>query len=105
VTVGLCVAVGSAAQAQDIQKLFIEGDIVRGNTPLGATGPICVLTSQFKRGENVVFRIRVRNVQGKPLDTAGIKSIEVELADGRKLPSSMLPIDKGKQRAQKYRGT
>jgi hypothetical protein len=75
------------AQAQDIQKLFIEGDIVRGNTPLGATGPICVLTSQFKRGENVVFRIRVRNVQGKPLDTAGIKSIEVELADGRKLPT------------------
>ena len=56
------------AQAQDIQKLFVEGDIVRGNTPLGATGPICVLTSQFKRGENVVFRIRVRNLQGKPLD-------------------------------------
>ena len=75
------------AQAQDIQKLFVEGDIVRGNTPLGATGPICVLTSQFKRGENVVFRIRVRNVQGKPLDMAGIKSIEVELADGRKLPT------------------
>jgi hypothetical protein len=75
------------AQAQDIQKLFVEGDIVRGNTPLGATGPICVLTSQFKRGENVVFRIRVRNLQGKPLDTAGIKSIEVELADGRKLPT------------------
>ena len=75
------------AQAQDIQKIFVEGDIVRGNTPLGATGPICVLTSQFKRGENVVFRIRVRNLQGKPLDTAGIKSIEVELADGRKLPT------------------
>ena len=75
------------AQAQDIQKLFVEGDIVRGNTPLGATGPICVLTSQFKRGENVVFRIRVRNLQGKPLDAAGIKSIEVELADGRKLPT------------------
>ena len=75
------------AQAQDIQKLFVEGDIVRGNTPLGATGPICVLTSQFKRGENVVFRIRVRNPQGKPLDAAGIKSIEVELADGRKLPT------------------
>jgi hypothetical protein len=29
----------------------------------------------------------VRNPQGKPLDTAGIKSIEVELADGRKLPT------------------
>src|SRR5262245_58030472 len=78
-----------SAQAQEIQKLFVEGDIVRGNTPLGATGPICVLTSQFKRGENVVFRIRVRNLQGKPLDTAGIKSIEVELADGRQMTTSL----------------
>ena len=98
VTIGLCVVAASAAQAQaptsaqapssaqDIQKLFIEGDIVRGNTPLGATGPICVLTSQFKRGENVVFRIRVRNPQGKILDDKGVKGIVVELADGRKLP-------------------
>jgi len=75
------------AQAEDVQKLFVEGDIVRGNTPLGATGPICVLASQFKRGENVVFRIRVRNPQGKPLDEKGIKSIVVELADGRKIPA------------------
>ena len=88
VAVSVAALVANApAQAQDIQKLFVESDIVRGNTPLGATGPICVLTSQFKRGENVVFRIRVRNLQGKPLDMAGIKSIEVELADGRKLPT------------------
>src|SRR5438067_5047891 len=77
VTIALGVAAGSAAQAQDIQKLFIEGDIVRGNTPLGATGPICVLTSQFKRGENVVFRIRVRNPQGRILDDKGLNGIVV----------------------------
>lgn len=35
--------------AQDAQKLFIEGDIVRGNTPAGITGPVCVLANQFKR--------------------------------------------------------
>src|SRR5262245_49645344 len=81
------VASCASAQAQEMQKLFVEGDIVRGNTPLGATGPICVLTSQFKRGENIVFRIRVRNLQGKPLDEKGIKSIVVELSDGRKLPA------------------
>src|SRR3954471_23958876 len=52
-------AFAPAAQAQQPLKLFPEGDIVRGNSPLGATGPICVLNSQFKRGENVVFRIRV----------------------------------------------
>ena len=46
----------------------IEGDIVRGNTPSGNTGPVCVLANQFKRRENVVFRIRVRNALGQPLD-------------------------------------
>ena len=73
------------AQAQQAQKLFIDGDIVRGNTAMGATGPICVLNSQFKRGENVVFRMRVRTVNGELLDEKGVKSITVELTDGRKL--------------------
>jgi len=74
----------TAAQAQD-RKLFVEGDIVRGNTAMGATGPICVLNSQFKRGENVVFRVRARNVKGEPLDDKQIKSMTVELSDGQKL--------------------
>jgi hypothetical protein len=72
-------------RAQEAQKLFLDGDIVRGNTALGATGPICVLNSQFKRGENVVFRVRVRTVAGQLLDDKGIKGITVELTDGRKL--------------------
>jgi hypothetical protein len=78
------VAIAPAAFAQQPLKLFPEGDMVRGNSPLGATGPICVLNSQFKRGENVVFRIRVRNVMGQFLDQKGIKSITVELSDGQK---------------------
>jgi len=86
VAFAVCLAAASAVEAQDVQKLFVEGDIVRGNTPMGATGPICVLTSQFRRGENVVFRIRVRNPHGKILDDKGVKGIVVELADGRKLP-------------------
>src|SRR5438552_10974046 len=79
------VSFAAAAHAQQPQKLFPEGDIVRGNTALGATGPICVLNSQFKRGENVVFRVRVRTVTGQLLDDKGIKGIVVELTDGRKL--------------------
>ena len=75
----------NVAQAQEAQKLFLDGDLVRGNTALGATGPICVLNSQFKRGENVVFRVRVRTVTGQLLDDKGIKGITVELTDGRKL--------------------
>ncbi len=70
--------------AQEVQKLFIEGDIVRGNTPAGITGPVCVLANQFKRKEKVVFRIRVRDVAGAPLDDKALKSIMVELSDGQK---------------------
>ena len=67
--------------------MFIEGDIVRGNTPNGNTGPVCVLANQFKRRENVIFRIRVRNVAGQPLDNKNIKSIVVELSDGKRYPA------------------
>jgi hypothetical protein len=73
-----------AAAAQEVQKLFIEGDIVRGNTPAGITGPVCVLTNQFKRKEKIVFRIRVRGVAGAPLDDKTLKGIVVEMSDGQK---------------------
>ena len=89
VTVALAVAgFAHLSAAQEAQKLFIEGDIVRGNTPAGITGPVCVLANQFKRRENVVFRIRVRNVAGDPLDDKNIKAITVELSDGQKFPAS-----------------
>jgi hypothetical protein len=73
--------------AQETQKLFIEGDIVRGNTPAGITGPVCVLANQFKRKERVVFRIRVRDIAGEPLDDQAIKGIVVEMSDGQKFPA------------------
>ena len=76
----------SAAQAQPAQSIFIEGDMVRGNTPKGQTGPTCVLNNQFKHNENAVFRVRVRDITGKPLDDKGIKGVVVELSDGQKLP-------------------
>jgi len=81
----------NVAAAQEAQKMFIEGDIVRGNTPNGITGPVCVLANQFKRKENVIFRIRVRNIAGQPLDDKNIKSIVVELSDGKKYPAAYRP--------------
>jgi hypothetical protein len=71
------------AAAQETQKLFIEGDIVRGNTPSGLTGPLCVLANQFKRKEKVVFRIRVRDIAGEPQGDKSLKGIVVELSDGQ----------------------
>src|SRR5215467_1476404 len=89
VTIALAAAgFANLSVAQEAQKLFIEGDIVRGNTPAGITGPVCVLANQFKRKENVVFRIRVRSITGQPLDDKNLKGIVVELSDGQKLPAS-----------------
>jgi hypothetical protein len=84
VAVMLTAGVGNLAAAQETQKLFIEGDIVRGNTPMGLTGPLCVLANQFKRKEKVVFRIRVRDSSGEPMDDKSLKGIVVELSDGQK---------------------
>jgi len=74
------------AQAQQPQSIFLEGDMVRGNTGKGQTGPTCVLNSQFKHNENAVFRVRVRDITGKPLDDKGIQGVVIELSDGQKLP-------------------
>jgi hypothetical protein len=78
------------ASAQSNEKLFFEGDMVRGEQP-GAPGPICVLTNQYMRLEKVVFRVRVRDQAGNALDDKGIKGIYVELSDGHKVPGRFGP--------------
>ena len=83
-------AFANAATAET-QKLFIEGDIVRGNTPSGNTGPVCVLANQFKRKENVIFRIRVRDLAGEALDDKKLKSLVVELSDGKQYKAEYRP--------------
>src|SRR5262245_42582026 len=69
--------------AQQTGKLFFEGDLVRGPQQ-GQAGPFCVLASQFKRKEQVAWRVRVLDADGKPVDDRGLKSLVVELADGKK---------------------
>ena len=78
------------AKAQPAGKLFFEGDMVRGDQQ-GAPGPFCVLNNQFKRLEKVVWRVRVLDQTGKPLDDKGLKSLVVELPDGQKLPARFGP--------------
>jgi hypothetical protein len=84
--IGLSLGLAHPAQAQQPQSIFIEGDMVRGNTGKGQTGPTCVLNNQFKHNENAVFRVRVRDIYGKPLDDKGIQGVVIELSDGQKLP-------------------
>src|SRR3954468_4591796 len=75
----------SGAQAQQSQ-LFFEGDIVRGDQD-GAPGPGCVLNNQFKRLEKVVWRLRILDEPGRPLEDKGLKRLVVELPDGQKMPA------------------
>ena len=43
-----------------------------------------MLASQFKRKEQVAWRVRVLDAEGKPVDDKGLKSLVVELADGKR---------------------
>ncbi len=67
-------------------RYFFEGDTVRGVPSTGPTGPVCVLNSQFKHKEEVVWRVRVLDAKsGKPVDDKGLKSLVVELPGGQKV--------------------
>jgi hypothetical protein len=73
-------AQGAHAQAA---KLFISSDLERGNQ--AGAPPACVLNNVFLHGEKVVWRTRVLDANGKPLDDKGLKSVVIELADGKKI--------------------
>jgi hypothetical protein len=65
------------AHAQTPPKFTFEGDMVLGRA--------CVLTSQFKHGQPVVWRVRVTDPKtGQMMDDKGLKSLVVELSDGQK---------------------
>jgi hypothetical protein len=72
-------SIGGQAQAGN---LFFEGDMVRGHTQDGATGPSCVLTSEYKRQESVVWRVRVLDESGAMVKKEGLQSLVVQLSDG-----------------------
>jgi hypothetical protein len=66
-------------------KLFFEGDIVR-HALMGQQGPFCVLNNRYLRGEAVAFRQRVMKPDGTPATAMDLKSVEVELGNGTKVP-------------------
>jgi hypothetical protein len=83
-------AVVGFAGAASAAPLIVEGDLVRG-AQAGAPGPACVLNSQFKHLEKVVFRFRVRDSSGNPLDDKGLKTLVVEMPDGQKFEAKYGP--------------
>ena len=74
------------SQAVAAERLFFQSDMVRGRPKSGPTGPVCVLASQFKPGEMVVFRVRIFDpAKSNQLGKASLKSLIVELPDGKKI--------------------
>lgn len=74
---------GPNAHAQMAGKLFFEGDTVRGHPQEGATGATCVLNSQFKHKEEIVWRVRVLDPKtGEQVGKEGLKSLVVHLSSG-----------------------
>ena len=67
---------GVVAAAAENTSLFFEGDMVRGGSAAGVTGPACVLASQFKRRELIVWRIRVRDANGQNVDAGALAAVE-----------------------------
>lgn len=81
----LAAALAGSLPASAQPAFFFEGDMVRGEPQPGVKAPVCVLTSQFKRGDQVVWRIRVLDpATGQGRDNKALKSVQVQLADGQK---------------------
>ena len=78
------------ASAQQAGKLFFEGDLVKGPQP-GQAGPFCVLQSQFFRKQQVAWRVRVLDADGKPVDDKGLKSLMVEMSNGKMVELKFKP--------------
>jgi hypothetical protein len=83
-------ALTDPTQGQQAGKLFFEGDLVKGPQP-GQLGPFCVLQSQFYRKQQVAWRVRVLDSDGKQVDDKGLKSLVVEISNGRKVELKFKP--------------
>lgn len=77
------------------QKMFFEGDMVTGAGP-GIPGPTCVLSSQYRHGQVVVWRVRILDQTGKPLGDKDVKSVGIALPDGQTFAMRYGPHPKGK---------
>ncbi len=93
VSVGLAVVLllgavscgGSAPATPAVAKnLFIQADTTTGSGGTLKADAVCVQASQFKRGMQVVWRVRVLDpATGQPMDDQVLKSLQVKLADGQ----------------------
>jgi len=82
---GFSTSASAQTRTEPAGKLFFEGDLVRHRLD-GQQGPWCVLSSQYKRGEAVAWRVRAQLPNGAVADDSAIKSMVVELGSGERIP-------------------
>lgn len=80
-SVALLALPGTALAQSGNGRLFFSGDMVV-SPPKGAPGPGCVLSSQFKHNDEVVWRVRVLDQNGDPVTDADVKTMQVDLSSG-----------------------
>ena len=69
---------------QVAKNLILSSDMVTGSGGSVKANASCVLNSQYRRGNQVVFRVRVYDpVTGKPMDDKPLSSVIVSLPDGQ----------------------
>ncbi len=66
------------------KNLILSSDMVSGAGGTVPSAAICVLTSQYKPGNQVVFRVRVYDpVTGQAMDNKSLSSVTITLPDGQ----------------------
>lgn len=61
ISLTLIIGLTSMVGAEEDSKYFVNADMVRGGK--NATGPVCVLNSNYKLGEQVVFRADIYDAE------------------------------------------
>ena len=82
---GLGFVAGPALAEGAGPMLFFSGDMVV-SPPKGSGGASCVLRSQFKHNEEVVWRVRALQQSGEPATDKEVSKMEVKLSSGETFP-------------------
>ena len=73
-----------AAQPPAVQTLILQSDAVIGAAGVKNPADICVESSRFPQGGDVVWRIKVYDpATGQPMDDKALDSVVVSLKDGQ----------------------
>ena len=66
------------------QNLIVMADTVTGSGGTLKNEAVCVLQSQYKRGNHITWRVKVYDpATGEPMDDTDLESVVVELPDGQ----------------------